>query len=190
MPISRRSPCTLFGRAEDTLALVSSFDRPGLRLMLDLCHAQIGEGTLIELCKRCLPWIGEIPVADVPGRCERRTGENQLSRRCPRAGSDGLQRYRRNGDLGRRRRRRTRTPALPQCVYAEMNGRIRPTAAIRRTAESGRSMAVLTHRRHARQHNAGTNKISRRLTQPAVAARVGSPSDAQWPDTESSSSPR
>lgn len=68
-------PGTPFARAEDTLALVSQVDRRGLRLMLDLYHAQIGEGNLIELCRRCLPWIGEIQVADVPGRCEPGTGE-------------------------------------------------------------------------------------------------------------------
>jgi hypothetical protein len=33
-----------------------------------LPHAQIGEGNLIELCRRALPFIGEIQVADVPGR--------------------------------------------------------------------------------------------------------------------------
>ena len=43
--------------------------------MLDLYHAQIGEGGLIELCRRALPYIGEIQVADVPGRCEPGTGE-------------------------------------------------------------------------------------------------------------------
>lgn len=64
-----------FARAEETLALVSSIDRPQLRLNLDLYHAQIGEGNLIELCQACLPWIGEIQVADVPGRCEPGTGE-------------------------------------------------------------------------------------------------------------------
>jgi len=68
-------PGVPFGRAEDTLALVSSVDHPRLRLNLDLYHAQIGEGNLIELCRRCLPWIGEIQVADVPGRCEPGTGE-------------------------------------------------------------------------------------------------------------------
>ena len=68
-------PGVPFARAEDTLALVSSVDRPGLRLNLDLYHAQIGEGNLIELCRRCLPWIGEIQVADVPGRQEPGTGE-------------------------------------------------------------------------------------------------------------------
>ena len=73
--------CTLdhpgvpFGRAEDTLALVSAVDHRRLRLNLDLYHAQIGEGNLIELCRKCLPWIGEIQVADVPGRMEPGTGE-------------------------------------------------------------------------------------------------------------------
>ncbi|MDQ0561547.1 hydroxypyruvate isomerase [Rhizobium mesoamericanum] len=68
-------PGVPFGRAEDTLALVSAVDHPRLRLNLDLYHAQIGEGNLIELCRRSLPWIGEIQVADVPGRCEPGTGE-------------------------------------------------------------------------------------------------------------------
>jgi hypothetical protein len=43
--------------------------------MLDLYHAQIGEGNLIELIRRAAPWIGEIQVADVPGRQEPGTGE-------------------------------------------------------------------------------------------------------------------
>lgn len=68
-------PGTPFARAEDTLALVSAVDSPGLRLNLDLYHAQIGEGNLIELLRRALPWVGEIQVADVPGRLEPGTGE-------------------------------------------------------------------------------------------------------------------
>ncbi|MEQ1956610.1 TIM barrel protein [Mesorhizobium yinganensis] len=68
-------PGVPFGRAEDTLALVSSVNHPRLRLNLDLYHAQIGEGNLIELCRACLPWIGEVQVADVPGRMEPGTGE-------------------------------------------------------------------------------------------------------------------
>ena len=68
-------PGTPFARAADCLALVEAVDSPHLRLMLDLYHAQIGEGNLIELCRRALPWIGEIQVADVPGRCEPGTGE-------------------------------------------------------------------------------------------------------------------
>ena len=50
-------------------------DSPHLRLNLDLYHAQIGEGNLIELVREALPYIGEIQVADVPGRCEPGTGE-------------------------------------------------------------------------------------------------------------------
>jgi len=36
---------------------------------------QIGEGNLIEWCRKCQPWIGEVQVADVPGRKEPGTGE-------------------------------------------------------------------------------------------------------------------
>jgi hydroxypyruvate isomerase len=68
-------PGVPFATAADCLALVSAVDNPHLRMMLDLYHAQIGEGNLIELCRRALPWIGEIQVADVPGRCEPGTGE-------------------------------------------------------------------------------------------------------------------
>lgn len=72
-------PGTPFGRAEDTIALVSAVDHPRLRLNLDLYHVQIGEGNLIETCRRALPWIGEVQVADVPGRCEPGTGEINYS---------------------------------------------------------------------------------------------------------------
>lgn len=68
-------PGVPFALARDTLALVSSVNRPDLTLNLDLYHAQIGEGNLIELCRTCLPWIGEIQMADVPGRKEPGTGE-------------------------------------------------------------------------------------------------------------------
>ena len=68
-------PGTPFAKAADTLALIEAVDSPHLRLMLDLYHAQIGEGNLIELVRRCGSAIGEIQVADVPGRCEPGTGE-------------------------------------------------------------------------------------------------------------------
>ncbi|MBI3144135.1 MAG: TIM barrel protein [Pseudogulbenkiania sp.] len=68
-------PGVPFAKAEDCLALVAAVNAPSLKLMLDLYHAQIGEGNLIELLKRALPHIGEIQVADVPGRCEPGTGE-------------------------------------------------------------------------------------------------------------------
>jgi hydroxypyruvate isomerase len=68
-------PGTPFAKAADTLALIEAVDSPHLRLNLDLYHAQIGEGNLIQLVERALPYVGEIQVADVPGRCEPGTGE-------------------------------------------------------------------------------------------------------------------
>lgn len=70
-------PGVPFATAADTLALVQAVNRPGLRMNLDLYHAQIGEGNLIELVRKAhvLGLIGEIQVADVPGRCEPGTGE-------------------------------------------------------------------------------------------------------------------
>jgi hydroxypyruvate isomerase len=68
-------PGTPFARAADTIALVEAVGSPHLRLNLDLYHAQIGEGNLVELVQRALPLVGEVQVADVPGRCEPGTGE-------------------------------------------------------------------------------------------------------------------
>ncbi|GGQ64189.1 TIM barrel protein [Streptomyces asoensis] len=70
-------PGVPFARAADTFALVAAVDRPGLRMNLDLYHAQIGEGNLIELVRAAhrAGLIGEIQVADVPGRHEPGTGE-------------------------------------------------------------------------------------------------------------------
>ncbi len=73
-------PGTPFALAADTIALVSHIDNPHLQLNLDLYHAQIGEGNLIETVRKGLPWIGEIQVADVPGRCEPGTGEINYAR--------------------------------------------------------------------------------------------------------------
>ncbi|MFN0116215.1 MAG: TIM barrel protein [Paracoccaceae bacterium] len=64
-----------FGATADVLALVSSVNRPTLRINLDLYHTQIGEGDLIRWAEKCLPWIGEVQVADNPGRFEPGTGE-------------------------------------------------------------------------------------------------------------------
>lgn len=68
-------PGTPFAKAADTLALVSAVGSSHLKMNLDLYHAQIGEGNLVELIQRAVPHIGEVQVADVPGRCEPGTGE-------------------------------------------------------------------------------------------------------------------
>lgn len=68
-------PGTPFALVADTRALVAAVDSPHLRMNLDLYHAQIGEGNLVETVRTCREWIGEIQVADVPGRLEPGTGE-------------------------------------------------------------------------------------------------------------------
>src|SRR3954453_9581456 len=68
-------PGTPFARAADTRALVQQVGSSHLRMNLDLYHAQIGEGNLIELVRATHHLVGEVQVADVPGRCEPGTGE-------------------------------------------------------------------------------------------------------------------
>ena len=68
-------PGVPLARAKDTLALVEAVGSPHVQMMLDLYHAQIGEGNLVELVERSGEAIGEVQVADVPGRCEPGTGE-------------------------------------------------------------------------------------------------------------------
>ena len=86
-------PGTPFARAADTLALVRAVGSPHLRMNLDLYHAQIGEGNLIELIRRAAPYVGEVQVADVPGRCEPGTGEvawSAVARALAETGYDGV----------------------------------------------------------------------------------------------------
>ncbi|NQZ30957.1 MAG: TIM barrel protein [Oceanospirillaceae bacterium] len=64
-----------FNSTDDVLTLVSAINRPQLKINLDLYHTQIGEGDLLRWCEKCLPWIGEVQVADNPGRFEPTTGE-------------------------------------------------------------------------------------------------------------------
>ena len=68
-------PGTPFAKAEDTMALICAVNSPYMKMNLDIYHAQIGEGNLIELIRKCNKHIGEIQVADVPGRQEPGTGE-------------------------------------------------------------------------------------------------------------------
>lgn len=86
-------PGTPFARAADTLALVRAVGSPHLRMNLDLYHAQIGEGNLVELIREAAPYLGEVQVADVPGRCEPGTGEVRwpfVARALADAGYDGV----------------------------------------------------------------------------------------------------
>ncbi|MDC0611146.1 TIM barrel protein [Vibrio sp.] len=66
---------TPFARAADTYTLVKAVNSPYIKMNLDFYHAQIGEGNLIELLRKCIDYVGELQVADVPGRMEPGTGE-------------------------------------------------------------------------------------------------------------------
>lgn len=68
-------PCCPFNRTADVLALVATVNRPQLRINLDLYHTQMGEGDVLRWAEKCLPFIGEVQIADNPGRCETGTGE-------------------------------------------------------------------------------------------------------------------
>jgi hydroxypyruvate isomerase len=86
-------PGTPFARAADTAALVAAVDSPHLRMNLDLYHAQIGEGNLIELVRATHHLAGEVQVADVPGRREPGTGEiryEAVARALGATGYDGV----------------------------------------------------------------------------------------------------
>jgi hydroxypyruvate isomerase len=86
-------PGTPFARAADTAALVAAVDSPHLRMNLDLYHAQIGEGNLIQLVRDTHHLVGEVQVADVPGRCEPGTGEiryEAVARALAATGYDGV----------------------------------------------------------------------------------------------------
>ena len=98
-------PGVPLARARDTLALVEAVDSPCVRMMLDLYHAQIGEGNLVALVERAGRAIGEVQVADVPGRREPGTGEvyyPAIARALERigyAGTVGLEAYASGDDI-------------------------------------------------------------------------------------------
>ena len=78
-------PGVPFGRAADCLALVQAVDHPHLRLMLDLYHAQIGEGNLIELLRRAATVYRRDPGRRRAGPLRTRHRRDQLS--CRRTGT-------------------------------------------------------------------------------------------------------
>jgi hydroxypyruvate isomerase len=62
-------PGVPLARARDTLALVEAVGSPRVRMMLDLYHAQIGEGNLISLIER--PGTGEVHYPAIARALER-----------------------------------------------------------------------------------------------------------------------
>ena len=64
-----------FARVEDALNLLIEVGSPRIKLLLDVYHAQIEEGNLVEVIRQCRGQIGHVHIADVPGRHEPGTGE-------------------------------------------------------------------------------------------------------------------
>lgn len=63
------------GLVEEAVRLVQEVASPNLKITLDLYHAQVEEGNVIELIRRYIDFVGLIHVADSPGRHEPGTGE-------------------------------------------------------------------------------------------------------------------
>lgn len=124
-------PGVPLARAGDTLALVEAVGSPRVRMMLDLYHAQIGEGNLVALVERAGRAIGEVQVADVPGRREPGTGEifypavARALERVGYTGTVGLEAYASGDDieaLGRFRAAFTREPAEGEAPATDARG--------------------------------------------------------------------
>jgi hydroxypyruvate isomerase len=63
------------GRVEDAVRLIQEVSSPRVRLLLDIYHAQVEQGNIIQAIRDYRSFIGYVHVADVPGRHEPGTGE-------------------------------------------------------------------------------------------------------------------
>lgn len=69
------NPRYLLPRPSEMFALVRELNLPRLSVQYDLFHAQMAEGNLTATLKENLPLIGNVQVADAPGRHQPGTGE-------------------------------------------------------------------------------------------------------------------
>ncbi|MCB9077491.1 MAG: TIM barrel protein [Anaerolineaceae bacterium] len=63
------------GRVEQAVQLVREVNSPHIKIVLDIYHAQVEQGNVIELIQNYIDDVGYVHVADVPGRHEPGTGE-------------------------------------------------------------------------------------------------------------------
>jgi len=61
--------------SDESMELLNEIGHPNLGLEYDAFHMYITEGNMAETVKKYLPHIGNIQIADVPGRHEPGTGE-------------------------------------------------------------------------------------------------------------------
>lgn len=67
-------------RVENAVRLVREVNSPNLKILMDVYHAQVEEGNVIQLLRDYHSYIGHVHVADVPGRHEPGTGEMNYDR--------------------------------------------------------------------------------------------------------------
>lgn len=72
---SRWIPGLLVDHLDDALAIVRAVDNPAVRLLFDVGHLQMSDGSVLEHFERCWDTIGAIQLADAPGRLELGSGE-------------------------------------------------------------------------------------------------------------------
>ncbi len=68
-------PTYALHRTAEALSIIKQVNHPQVKLQYDVYHAQMTEGNLINTITSCLPDIGHIQIADVPGRHQPGTGE-------------------------------------------------------------------------------------------------------------------
>jgi hydroxypyruvate isomerase len=68
-------PTFALHRTAEALSILKQVNHPRVKLQYDIYHAQMTEGNLIHTITSCLPEIGHIQIADVPGRHQPGTGE-------------------------------------------------------------------------------------------------------------------
>ena len=67
-------PGALLSATADALAVIDRVDRPNVRMLFDIYHQYITEGSVLHSIEANIDKIGHFHVADVPGRGEPGTG--------------------------------------------------------------------------------------------------------------------
>ncbi|MCB9138651.1 MAG: TIM barrel protein [Caldilineaceae bacterium] len=81
------------GRVEQAVQLVREVSSPNLKIVLDIYHAQVEQGNIIDLIRQYIGDVGYVHVADAPGRHEPGTGEihyRRVARALSEAGYEGI----------------------------------------------------------------------------------------------------
>ena len=75
---SRDMPGYLISHQKEAVELINQIDRQNVKLQFDIYHAQIMDGDITTLLRRCARHIGHVQIASVPDRNEPNLGELNL----------------------------------------------------------------------------------------------------------------